>query len=316
MDGSMFEGAWEDFRAIGFALVLVTGCGDLAAYGFGVPPSWCRTAAAAEAWALYEALAQEPFAPRLRTDCQSLLATAREGEVQAIAASRPLARVWRLIANTLDGDLESLVSSGRLVWMPAHQQLSAIDSKSLSNGKLLTGVDWRANRLVDALAKVAAASRRAPLAVRRLLESAVAAVKHSAALLGVVTHAANNHKAPFQRPDGSWSSRTLRDAQQPVQQVRKRRREPKPPPEPAPLPTASRVDLLHFDLSLAEPRPKRRRTAYAKALAGRRRMEEEQTSRRVSEIGARLVASSEPPAQQLLTDMRQRVRARLQGLST
>ena len=82
--------------------------------------------------------------------------------------------------------------------------LSATSSATLSNNKLLSGVDWQANRLVDALAKQAATSVQAPRAVRCLLESGRAAVKHVAALLAVVTHAANNHKVTVQLPDGTW----------------------------------------------------------------------------------------------------------------
>ena len=71
----------------------------------------------------------------------------------------------------MDGNIATLVEDGQLVWMPAHQPLRAIDSETLSNGNLLTGVDWRANRLVDALAKMAATTGKAPYAITRLLES-------------------------------------------------------------------------------------------------------------------------------------------------
>ena len=61
------------------------------------------------------------------------------------------------------------------------------------NGQRLSTVDWRANRLVDALAKLDAALRELPAACVKLLDSAECAVKHSAKLLARVTHAANNH---------------------------------------------------------------------------------------------------------------------------
>ena len=61
-----------------------------------------------------------------------------------------------MIASALDGDTTSMVEHKQLVWMPAHQPLSAVGHKELSNGKLLTVVDWRENRVVDALAKLAA----------------------------------------------------------------------------------------------------------------------------------------------------------------
>ena len=216
-------------------------------------------AAAAEAWALHIALLESAFPPKLRTDCLSLLSTAQEGATQATGPAKPLARIWRLISSSLDGRIESIVERGNLVWMPAHQPLSAISSATLSNGKLLSGVDWQANRLVDALAKQAAASVRAPRAVRCLLESARAAVKHAAALLAVVTHAANNHKVPWQRPDGTWGTRNVRDAQQPAMSTGRKQRRYKPLAEPKPLPALAGVDRC---LEAAHP-AKRKRAASA-----------------------------------------------------
>ena len=126
-----------------------------------MPPSWCATAAAAEAWALHMALAESPFPPRLKTDCRSLLVTAGQGTAAAVDASRPLARIWKLIAASLDGNVSAILVNHTLTWMPAHQPVSAIGEKVLSNGKLFSVVDWRANRLVDSLSKLAAASNQA-----------------------------------------------------------------------------------------------------------------------------------------------------------
>ena len=238
LDGSMHDGNYTEYRAVGFGIVVVAPDRSLSAYGHGVPPSWCKTAAAAEAWALHIALAESAFPPKLRTDCQSLLTTAREGAAQATGPDRPLARIWNLIVASLDGRIESIVEHGNLVWMPAHQPLNAIGRVTLSNGKLLSGMDWRANRLVDALAKTAADTMRAPKAVRCLLESGSVAVKHRAALLAVVTHVANSCKEPVQRPDGTWTATVRRDAQQPAGHTRRQRKQPRPPAEPAALPEA------------------------------------------------------------------------------
>ena len=123
--------------------------------------------------------------------------------------------------------------------MPAHPPLSAIGNEVVSNGRLLTGVDWGANRLVDALARQAAASVQAPKTVRCLLKSGQVAVKHFAALLAVVTHAADNHSVEFQFPDGSTGTRTVRDAQQPSCRTDRRLRQPPPPAPPKPLLVAS-----------------------------------------------------------------------------
>ena len=57
----------------------------------------------------------------------------------------------------MDGSINRLAKDGLLVWMPAHQTSAAIGVQTLSNGDKLSATDWRANRLVDALAKQAAA---------------------------------------------------------------------------------------------------------------------------------------------------------------
>ena len=51
-DGSMLFGTWKPLRTVGFGIVVTTVDGELLAHGCGVPPQWCATAAAAEAWAL------------------------------------------------------------------------------------------------------------------------------------------------------------------------------------------------------------------------------------------------------------------------
>ena len=83
----------------------------------------------------------------------ALLTTARSGTAQATHHSRPLARIWTQIGQSLDGTLDDLTGNRNLVWLPAHQTTSAIQKKVLSNGRYMTTVDWRANRLVDALAR-------------------------------------------------------------------------------------------------------------------------------------------------------------------
>jgi len=192
--------------------VVVAPDGSLLGYGKGCPPSWCATAAAAETWALAKALSFNAFPPLLRTDCQSLLTIAEEGTQKALAANKPLARAWQMIAGALDGDIACLIRDARLAWLPAHLPMAAIGERRLSNGTRLTAVDWRANRLVDALAKQAAATRQAPAPVIEMLMSAKAAVKHAAALLGEVTFAVNNHSITVTNPDGSQSTRVIRDS--------------------------------------------------------------------------------------------------------
>ena len=118
-DGSMINGRWRALRLTGFGVAVATPGGDLLGYGLGWPPTWVTTAAAAEAWALSEVLELVPFPPPLRTDCLALLQTAREGTSKAIHHSKPLARIWKRIANTIDGDVSLLMNDDTLVWFPA-----------------------------------------------------------------------------------------------------------------------------------------------------------------------------------------------------
>ena len=211
-DGSMLNGKWKPLRATGFGIVVANRQGDLLAFGFGSPPPWCSTAAAAETWALSMVLSICPSPPQMRTDCYSLLTMARSGTAAATDASRLLARIWSNIAHYLDQDISALADSRLLVWVPAHQTLAMVGEKKLSNGARLSLVDWRANRLADALAKLAATRWQAPAAALRLLDSAAALTRHAALSLGQVTFAANNHRTVVTDEFGLESVVISRDA--------------------------------------------------------------------------------------------------------
>jgi len=98
LDGSMLDGDWPDYRAVGFAIVVVSSSGNLLAYGNGCPPNWCCTAAAAETWALFVALSCCPFPPSIRTDCLALLHAAEGGLARATSAQRPSLAFGRKLA--------------------------------------------------------------------------------------------------------------------------------------------------------------------------------------------------------------------------
>ena len=300
----------------------------LVGYGRGCPPSWCVTAAAVETWALATALTLTAFPPALRTDCQSLLTVAEEGTQKALGASKPLARAWAVIAAALDGDLARLTRDDKLAWLPAHLAMGAIGARRLSDGKLLTAVDWRANRLVDALAKQAATTRRAPAAVVRLLKSARAAIRHSAALLGEVTHAANNHRTVVTLADGSQVAKLVRDAQPKEFRAPGRATKPKVDTQ---IPAAE-VPVHCSSSQLAElqsgrywPRAANVRVSCGGAAAARvstkrRRMEDEAaTRRRVEEIASAAARPSRPDgspgptASDRINGVIARVQARLAG---
>ena len=192
-DGSMLQGKWLQLRVTGFAIVVVRQ-GSLLGYGFGSPPHWCLTAAAAEAWALAPVLKSSPTMPHMKTDCMSLIRTAESSSIAATDAKRPLARIWSAVGHTLDADIKQISEAERLSWMPAHQSLSMIGERQLPDGTRLTAVDWRANRLADALAKQAATRFALPKEALELLASGAAAVKYAAGILGRATWGANNCK--------------------------------------------------------------------------------------------------------------------------
>ena len=297
-------------------------------------PGACRrwltgsAAAAAETWALAKALILNAFAPQLRPDCQSLLTIAEEGTQRALAANKPLARAWGIIATALDGDVASLIRDAKLAWLPAHLLMAAIGERKLFNGTRLTAIDWRANRLVDALAKQAAATRQAPAPVLQVLKSAKAAVRHSAALLGEVTHAANNHKTEVTTVDVSRVTKVIRDAQPRApgtfRQDVKAAESPKPVaakaakrcrPHEVPCPVVQQLQQPR-QLEPNNHTESSSKAKMAREFAQRRRIKEDAaTQRRIDEI----VASSRPrnpgssvalTAEDRLKGVLERVRAR------
>ena len=221
-DGSMLNGRWQELRATGFGVVVVSSAGDLLGFGRGSPPHWCATAAAAEAWALQVVIGQCPLPPQMRTDCQALLTTLSAGTQRATAADKQLARIWRTIAASVGCCLVDVASSGVLVWMPAHLTTASVGKVQLSNGNYLSMTDWRANRLVDALAKMSALDAQCLPACIELVRAATIAVKHAAMQLGRVTHAANHHVIHEQDEQGIIVQKVLRDAVQ-CAQPRKRK---------------------------------------------------------------------------------------------
>ena len=113
-------------------------------------------------------------------------------------------------------DLIRLEGNGiRLIWLPAHQTAAAIGHRVLSNGREMSAMDWRANRLVDKLAQKVALGCISSQDAVKLTSSMRVAARHAFALLGVVTHAANNHKIQEADRNGVVRTVTKRDAQDP-----------------------------------------------------------------------------------------------------
>ena len=149
-DGSSGNPTCPELSRMGFAVVVVSDSGELIAFGAGIPPSHVTDSGMAEAWALWKVIEMCPHTPRIVTDCLTLLNVAECGTALATNGRSPNARIWRLIARAMDGDVTKLKDC--LVWMPAHQSTAAISCRYKSNGHRLNSMDYRANRLVDKLA--------------------------------------------------------------------------------------------------------------------------------------------------------------------
>ena len=130
----------------------------------------------AATWAVLTVLTLCPCTPQIVTDCLGILDAAKKGTHAASAASFANARLWRMIARRFDGDVSKL--GQHLVWMPAHQGQSAIGTRVKSNGRLMTSVDFRANRLVDKLALHFAPPSAGAAAGRKLVASTKIAASH------------------------------------------------------------------------------------------------------------------------------------------
>ncbi len=303
-DGSMLNGRWKPYRSTGYGIVVTGIDGRLLAYGRGQPPHWCRTAAAAEAWALSTVVAQAPFVPSIRTDCLSLITTAAAGIEKASEPRRLLARIWVLIGIALDGDIQQLSDDSTLVWVLAHTSPSSIGEAKRSDGARLTHIDWRANRLADGLAKQAAAMAQPPPAVLRLLASAFAAVRHAAKLLARVTHASNNHAVTVTAEDGTSVSKVVRDSVDKPRAKQKQKAVGPPPLPPPPAPKPERQVTAWAPPRAVAKRSVSSATAHLQRTAA---IGEEHLRRRLQEVGAGLRPASSRPAAERLSALRERV---------
>jgi len=317
-DGSMLDGKVDLLRATGFGITVTSPAGDLLGTARGNPPQWCSTAAAAEAWALLEVLRQTHTPPKMRTDCLSLVKTAKLGAEAATAPSRQLARIWVCVANILDGDLTALERTNLLVWQPAHQTVQAIGQRHGSDGKKITTIDWRANRLADALAKQAAEQVRATKEARDLVQSCREAVRHAACGLGQVTFAANNHKAERVGEDGKLHTVTFRDSQEApkkLQQVSSSEKLAKRASKAVAAKTAKQAKKAVRPLDIhrlhcQEP-PSKKRLTEAHYRAERAEACRAALKRNLEDRASSLTRSATVTAPSRLEQMRKRVRLRL-----
>ena len=189
IDGSLYDQPRQYARRVGFGIVVTTAGGELLGYGGGTPPGWVHDSAGAELWALFQSVRLCPFMPNVVTDCLGILETMKRGVAAATDAKRPLARLWRLVAGCLDGAFDT--ASHSLVWMPSHGSRASVGAAQKSNHTPVSELDWRANRLVDQVAKAAAGGSRVT-AVCKQVDAAASGFRFLAARVGVATYRSNH----------------------------------------------------------------------------------------------------------------------------
>jgi hypothetical protein len=225
VDGSLFDEYKRFMRRTGFGAVAVDHHGALVACGYGVPPMWVHDAAGAELWAVCFVLGLRCHTvPSIVTDCKGIVDSLQYAPHTLTCHDKALARTWGMVRQQLDDDLQQLAR--RLTWMPSHAAYTSIEVAADSDGHPVTATMWRANRLVDALAKRAAGQHRMPQWALKQIEQAKNLALYSAAKLGVVTHRANHHTVQVVAGDGTITTRTCRDSTAEKQPTRPPRKPP------------------------------------------------------------------------------------------
>ena len=209
----------------------------------------------------------------------------------------------------------------------AHQTAAMIGSEIKATGKVLIVVNWRANRLADAIAKAFARDHLAPDEMVTLVASARKAVSHHAALLGRVTHNANNCPTAAVRKDGTPYQKFCRDSsddpsgkekgsngQRTAKEIKND--EPQPPSVAPPCETSSSSACHKPALPFTARHEPDALLAKRRILSERRkeRVAEEQrlVIRRVAEIGSTLKSRQHSPTgESRLEALQRRVRSRL-----
>ena len=135
--------------------------------------------------------------------------------------------------------------------MPAHLSRQGAAAAIKSNGRAVSDVDWRANRLVDAVAKAAAGDDEATARAVKCLRAAGLAYRHEAAVLGASTRAANLCRVAVTTASVNSTFVTRRDSVSAKAQPRPRRRPAAKSLPPAATATAATVAAAPRD---SEPR--------------------------------------------------------------
>ena len=132
--------------------------------------------------------------------------------------------------------------------MPAHLSAAKATAAITSAGNQVTELQWRANRLADAIARRCANARVCDRAALVDAATTLRAIRVEAAALAAVTHAANNCHVVVTAPCGAMttvvrrdSARSERPASVPARPWRRRRRLPVPPADPRPVAPLARA---------------------------------------------------------------------------
>ena len=174
IDGSLYDEAKNFGKRTGFGIAVIGPDGTLMACGNGVPPEWVSDTAGAERWAFYTVTQLCTFLPKIVTDCLGILQELKAEPQAATLPSKNLGRTWRMVAHNLDNDFEG--AARNTTWMPSHGAVGTIRQTLDSNGAAISSIMWRANRLVDDLAKAAAGAYRLPKFVMKAVKDAAATV--------------------------------------------------------------------------------------------------------------------------------------------
>ena len=205
LDGSALDGPSEDLRRCGWSFVAVDEEGVVLAAAYGATPPWIGDICGAEGWALLQATGSAfPGACRFISDCKVMVDLILGGSRKAVAAGSTHARVYALILAALDDTpLE------KVIWMPAHQPMSAAGVKAKGNNEPLTELDIEGNDQADKLAKRGVEDHRVPYRVREEWRRCMEECKARAMWIARATVLANNLPSfPF---SDSGSSRAMAD---------------------------------------------------------------------------------------------------------
>ena len=209
IDGSLID-PQTPFQRVGAGLV---GLADdiPVALAAATPPPWIDTIPGAEAWALFVVLNNCMDLPKVTTDCLGNRRTLLGGQEYATASGRPLARIWAAIFACCEDALLSQLDE-MLTWGPAHTSWATLGSRLKSDGSPLSAIDWRANGVADAAAKLAANKHRAPVEIRKRFMQLRAAHRYGAAVAGVACREANNHRNLIYNEEGNLRVELKRDS--------------------------------------------------------------------------------------------------------